>query len=275
MTRLLRKVVEGIGQSEANGVHTGIDVIGDLAIVKFSHGSTQVRELVGEKILREMGNVKGVFEQEGGIEGEYRLRKLRHLAGERRTTTLHKENGCQFLVDIAKVYYSPRLSTERLAVAMMVRDGERVLNMFAGVGPFSITIARRRRASVTSCESNKEAYRLHLENNMMNKVAGRITTINADAAALPDWLEGKFDRILMPHPSRADRYLGAALLLVADGGVIHYYRHISAEDFDQAKSAILHELREVQGLRSIVVRKVREVGPRWLEVVADLQLSGN
>ena len=274
MTRLLRKV-EGIGESEANGVRTGIDVIGDLAIVKFSHGPIQGRELVGEKILREMRNVKGVFEQEGGIEGEYRLRKLRHLAGERRTTTLHKENGCQFLVDIAKVYYSPRLSTERLAVAMMVRDGERVLNMFAGVGPFSITIACRRRASVTSCESNKEAYRLHLENNMMNKVAGRITTINADAAALPDWLEGKFDRILMPHPSRADRYLGAARRLVADGGVIHYYRHISAEDFDQAKSAILHELREVQGLRSIEVRKVREVGPRWLEVVADLQLSRN
>ena len=275
MTRLLRKVVEGIGESEADGVHSGIDVIGDLAIVKFSRGPVQVRELVGEKILSEMSNVKGVFEQEGGIEGEYRLRKLRHLAGERRTTTLHKENGCRFLVDIAKVYYSPRLSTERLAVAMMVRDGERVLNMFAGVGPFSITIARRKRASVTSCESNKEAYRLHLENNMMNKVAGRITTINADAAALPDWLEGKFDRILMPHPSRADRYLGAALLLVADGGVIHYYRHISAEDFDQAKSAILHELREVQGLRSIEVRKVREVGPRWLEVVADLQLSSN
>jgi len=158
---------------------------------------------------------------------------------------------------------------------MMVRDGERVLNMFAGVGPFSITIARRRSASVTSCESNKDAYRLHLENNMMNKVAGGITTINADAATLPSRLEGKFDRILMPHPSRADRYLDAALGLVADGGVIHYYRHLSAEDFDQAKSAILHELREVQGLRSIEVRKVREVGPRWLEVVADLQLSRN
>src|SRR5436853_3412294 len=114
MTRLLRKV-EGIGESEANGVRTGIDVIGDLAIVKFSHGPIQGRELVGEKILREMRNVKGVFEQQGGIEGEYRLRKLRHLAGERRTTTLHKENGCRFLVDIANVYFTATASTERLA----------------------------------------------------------------------------------------------------------------------------------------------------------------
>src|SRR5256712_6888239 len=223
MTRLLRKVVEGIGESEANGVRTGIDVIGDLAIVKFSRGPIRVKERAGEKILREMRNVKGVFEQEGGIEGEYRLRKLRHLAGERRTTTLHKENGCRFWVDIAKVYYSPRLSTERLTVSMMVSEGERVLNMFAGVGPFSITIARRRRCSVTSCESNKEAYRLHLENNLINKVAGMITTINTDAAELPDKVEGEFDRILMPHPSKADRYLGTALRLIADGGMIHYY----------------------------------------------------
>src|SRR5438309_9739316 len=114
MTRLLRKVVEGIGESEADGVHSGIDVVGDLAIVKFSRGPVQVRELVGEKILSEMSNVKGVFEQEGGIEGEYRLRKLRHLAGERRTTTLHKENGCRVLVDIVMVYFYPILYSARL-----------------------------------------------------------------------------------------------------------------------------------------------------------------
>src|SRR5438876_9791260 len=96
MTRLLRKV-EGIGESEANGVRTGIDVIGDLAIVKFSHGPIQGRELVGEKILREMRNVKGVFEKEVGIEGEYGLRRLIHLVGERRVSLLHRDYGCRFL----------------------------------------------------------------------------------------------------------------------------------------------------------------------------------
>jgi tRNA G37 N-methylase Trm5 len=109
----------------------------------------------------------------------------------------------------------------------------------------------------------------------MNKVAGMITTINTDAATLPDKVEGKFDRILMPHPSKADRYIGTALGLVVDGGIIHYYRHLSAEDFEEAKSGILNELRDVRGLRNVEVRKVREVGPRWLEVVADLEISRN
>ena len=55
--------------------------------------------------------------------------------------------------------------------------------------------------------------------------------------------------------------------------MIHYYRHLSAEDLEEAKSGILNELRDVKGLRDFEVRKVREVGPRWLEVVADLQVS--
>jgi tRNA (guanine37-N1)-methyltransferase len=272
MARPLGNASEGARFS----IPTGIDVIGDLAIVKLPEVSPAVKRQVAEKILREMKKVRGVFEQEGGIAGEYRLRSLKHIGGENRTMTLHRENGCSFRVDIAKVYFSPRLSTERLIIANMVEEGERVLNMFAGVGPFSIAIARRRReAKVTSCEVNRFAYNLHLENNLMNKVAGRINTINADAATLPSRLRSKFDRILMPHPSGANRYIGTALSLLDDDGVIHYYRHLSAADFEEARSAILDELREVPGLTGVNVRRVREVGPRLLEVVADLRVSRN
>jgi len=216
--------------------------------------------------------VRGVFEQEGGIEGEFRLRRLRHLAGERRTLTIHKENGCQFKVDVRRVFYSPRLSTERLRLSRMVRDGEEVLNMFAGVGPFSITIAKDRNAHITSCEINKYAYRLHLVNNRLNKVVDRITTMHADAAALPRMLLGAFDRILMPHPSRADRYLSVARGLLARDGEIHYYRHVTGRDFEEARLNLLDELRRIFGIRSATIRRVREVGPRWFELVADLRV---
>ncbi len=270
MARLLGSTAEGARSS----IPTGIDVVGDLAIVKVPEVSPAVKRRVAEKILREMKNVRGVFEQEGGIAGEYRLRSLKHIGGENRTMTLHRENGYSMKVDIARVYFSPRLSTERLIIAKMVGEGESVLNMFAGVGPFSITIARRKsRAKVTSCEVNRFAYNLHLENNLMNKVAGRINTINTDAATLPSRVRGKFDRILMPHPSGANRYIGTALSLLEKDGVIHYYRHVSAADFEEARSAILDELREVPGLMGVEVRRVREVGPRLLEVVADIRVS--
>ncbi len=273
MPRLLRKSVVGLGETEASTIQTGIDVIGDLAIVKFPKLSDTAKRRVGETILKEMKNVRGVFEQEGGIEGEYRLRRVRPIAGERRTVTIHKENKCSFKVDIARVYYSPRLSTERLRVATMVSESESVLNMFAGVGPFSIPIARRRKARVTSCEANRYAYELHLENNQLNKVADMIRTMNVDAANLPTELSEKFDRILMPHPSRADKYLRTALDLLADKGVIHYYRHVPGMNFEEAKASLLNELAGIGGLSSVDVRRVREVGPRWLELVADIRTA--
>ena len=81
----------------------------------------------------------------------------------------------RFMVDVEKCYFSPRLSTERARIADLVEDGEVVLNMFAGVGPYSITIAKRKKAEVYSNELNEAAYRLHLENNRLNKVEERIT----------------------------------------------------------------------------------------------------
>ncbi|MDV3244139.1 MAG: class I SAM-dependent methyltransferase family protein [Nitrososphaerales archaeon] len=226
-------------------------------------------------LLEEVPNVKCVFQQEGGVEGQYRLRRLTHLAGENRTLTTHKENGCAFKVDVKRTYFSPRLSTERLRVATTVARGERVLNMFAGVGPFSIPIAKRSGARVTSCELNRYACELHLENNRMNKVAGLVEVLNCDAADLPTNAKGGYDRILMPHPSAADRFLPVAVPLCRAGGTIHYYRHMLGRDKDEASENLR---REIDGLlprdAQYKLRRVREVGPRWLELAADITLAG-
>ncbi len=255
-------------------LESGVDIVGDLAIVKFPDAPLEAKKRAGEGLMKEMKNVKGVFEQVGGIEGDFRLRKLSHLAGERRTLTLHRENGCLFKVDIMKCYYSPRLSTERLRISEMVDPAENVLNMFAGVGPFSITIAKKRRAQVTSCELNEDAYRLHLENNALNKVEDRVTTICADALALPSLVHRKFDRVLMPHPSHSDGFLETAVTMCRKAGVIHFYRHVLGRSFSEARSNLVGELESILGEPSILdIRKAREIGPRWLELVADLRVS--
>ena len=220
-----------------------------------------------------MKNIKCVYEQEGGIEGEFRLRRLKHLAGEKRTLTLHKENGCVFRVDVARCYFSPRLSTERLTIARQVTPKERVLNMFAGVGPFSISIAKTAGARVTSCEINEYACDLHEENDRLNKVQDQVRVIRGDAVDLPTREKSKFDRILMPHPSQADKFLPAALAMAKKRAIIHYYRHVLGENKDEASARLVEELSGLipRGTR-IATRRVREVGPRWLEMAADLRL---
>lgn len=263
-----------VGKPEER-VATGVDVVGDIAILKLPGLMAAEKRRFAETLMREVRSVKCVYEQKGGIEGEYRLRTLKHLGGEKRTLTLHKENGCIFKVDVARCYFSSRLSTERLLLAEEVRRKERVLNMFAGVGPFSIEIAKRSGARVTSCEINRYACELHLENNRLNKVVDRVAVVNEDASRLPDTGDGeKFDRILMPHPSQANRFLPTALSLVKGPGVIHYYRHVLGRDEQEATAALLRELDDMLPAKARVrTRRVRYVGPRWIEMAADIRLS--
>jgi tRNA (guanine37-N1)-methyltransferase len=271
--RLIRAALQKAGVKEGGRVSSGIDVIGDIAIVRLTEFSATEKKEIGEALMGEMKNVRVVMEQEGGIEGEFRLRKLRHIAGERRTATLHRENGCSFRVDVARCYFSPRLSTERLRVAEAVRGKEMVLNMFAGVGPFSIPIAKLAGARVVSCEVNDYAARLHQENDRLNKVEGLVTVVNGDAADLPHATAAKFDRILMPLPSGANVFLPVALQMAKRGARIHYYRHVLGENEQEGALALRSELRGglPRGARCSV-RKVREVGPRWLEMAADIRL---
>jgi tRNA (guanine37-N1)-methyltransferase len=252
---------------------TGIDVIGDIAILKLRPEVKAPQAELVDAILEEMRNVKCVYGQEGGIEGEFRLRKLRHLGGEKRTVTMHKENGIRLRLDIETCYFSPRLSTERLRIARLVAPGEKVLNMFAGVGPYSVLIAKR--GKVWSCELNSAAYQFHLENNKLNKVESRVTMLEGDAATLPQRLEPgvRFDRILMPHPSQSNIFLPAAASLLAKEGVIHYYRHVTGEDVPQAEANLAKEIASIApGLSTASVRKVRLIGPRYVELVAELKL---
>jgi tRNA (guanine37-N1)-methyltransferase len=273
--RLIRMALERAGVEDAGRVSSGVDVVGDIAIVRLGDFSASEKRRVAGALLEELKNLRVVMEQKGGIEGEYRLRTLRHLAGEKRSTTVHRENGCSFRVDVAKCYFSPRLSTERLRIAEAVRPSERVLNMFAGVGPFSIPIAKLRGARVLSCELNEYAARLHSENDTLNKVEGLIRVIIGDAADLPSTTKRKFDRVLMPLPSEANRFLPTALAMAKKGGTIHYYRHVLGADEDEATASVREELRALLPRKApFTTRRVREVGPRWVEMAADIRAPG-
>jgi tRNA (guanine37-N1)-methyltransferase len=275
MPRLVRSALERSKIGGLGRVATGVDVIGDIAVVRLVGLEAGEKRRFGEALLSQLPHVKGVFEQEGAIEGDFRLRPLRHVAGERRTLTVHRENGCLYKVDVARCYFSPRLSTERLRVAGEVRAGERVLNMFAGVGPFSIPVAKLAGARVLSCEINDYAARLHEENDRLNKVDRLVEVVNGDASRLPEKTKAKFDRILMPHPSQADKFLGVALSLAAKRATIHYYRHVLGRDEGEASASLKDELAGILPPKSAFkIRKVREVGARWLEMAADVKLPG-
>ncbi|RLI09176.1 hypothetical protein DRO32_01185, partial [Candidatus Bathyarchaeota archaeon] len=114
------------------------DVVGDIAIVELPEALWPYRRAVGEAIMGVQKSVRLVLAKGGPVSGPFRLRELIPIAGSGPTETIHREHGCSFRLDVARVYFSPRLSYEHARVASQARPGELIVDMFAGVGPFSI-----------------------------------------------------------------------------------------------------------------------------------------
>ena len=275
--RMLKQALAGLlSQGELNELYSGFDIVGDIALIKIPDSLQAKRKLIGQTILQKIKPVKVVLMQSGPVSGEYRIRELEHIAGEDRTSTIYKEHSCTFLVDVAKAYFSPRLSTERLRISKLVKEGERVLNMFAGVGIYSIIIAKvQPKCGTVSIEINPDAHKSAIENAIINKVSQRVTAILGDAKeVIKNGGIGKFDRVLMPLPESAFEYLEDAVsALKASGGWIHYYSHTHALNKEGATSNSEKDLLErLQGRGKIKFTKVvREVGPKWFQVVTDIQ----
>ena len=276
--RLLKEVLRGkLTASEINTLYAGFDVIGNIAVIKIPEPLLSKKSLIAEALLASLKNVRTVLLQTTPVEGEYRLRGLEVLAGEPTFETTHREHGCIYKVNLSTAYFTPRLSAERLRVANQVREGEVIVNMFAGVGPYSILIAKKvKDVKVYSIDNNPEAYRYMQENIKLNKVEHKVVPLLGDAAEIiKSMLQRVADRVIMPLPEKALTYLPIAYQALKEGkGTIHYYEHIFYEKGeDPLQKALEHVKGKVTfGFDVEYSGVVREVGPRLAQVVLDLRV---
>ncbi|MEM2524900.1 MAG: class I SAM-dependent methyltransferase family protein [Candidatus Methanomethylicaceae archaeon] len=273
--RIVRKALEKIFSKEnLEKAITSIDIIGDIAIIKIPWEWENKKYEIGEAILSSLNGIKGVFRQISPVDPEYRVRGVEWLAGKKETITIHKEHGCLYKLDIAKVYFSPRLSFERLRIAKLVKEGEIIINMFAGIGTFSILIAKKSNPSrIFSIDKNPEAFKYMIENTIINKVYKKVFPILGDAKEVVKEFEGMADRILMPLPDLAIQYLPYAINSLKDYGWIHIYLH---QESKNRKNAIVEAeklLRRIINVKNINGRVVRSVGRKLYQVVLDLEIS--
>ncbi len=261
---------------EIQHLSSSFDVIGDIAIIKIPPELSGKESLIGEELLRKMKNVVTVLKQESDVKGEYRVREVSVIAGNEKYETIYRENGIAFKVDVRSVYFSPRLSTERARIGSLVTENETILNMFAGVGTFSFIIAKSVPCTIHSVDLNPEAIRLAEASLLLNrKMKGKVLPILAEASSYSGTHPGEFDRILMPLPERAREFLPAAVSSArARGAVIHYYVHVPQDDFANRSwiEEHLEQLHFGRAFKILLWKRVREVGPRYIQAVADIQL---
>ncbi len=273
----LRESLRGVlTEKEMQKLVTSFDIIGDIAIIEIPHGLGKKQKIIGEALMKIHKNVKVVAKKMGPMSGEFRVRPVKVIAGEKRTETEYKESNCRMRFDVSEVYFSVRLSHERERIAGLVKDGEKILALFAGVGPFPLVIARKKpNVKIIAIELNPKAVKYLKENIKLNKFENRIEAIGGDVnKVVPKKFKNWADRVLMPLPKGAENFLVSAIGGVKNGGIIHFYRFVNADRaFEEAEGMVEKAAKKAKVKYKIISRKIiRSYSPKTVQVVLDVKM---
>jgi len=239
------------------------ELIGDILIIYISDELSQWKREIGNTYLKNFKRVKTVL-RKGYISGEYRKPNFEYLAGNG-TDTVHIENKIKFKLDLSKVMFSSGNIEERQRMSGIPKKGEKVIDMFAGIGYFSIPMAYHSHAYVTAIEKNPQAFYYLKENIRLNRVEDRIKAINTDCREF----SGKGDRVIMGYIQKTNEFLEKAFEIVKKGGIIHYHQTVVEKLYPDA---IYSEINTINKNYEIIsMRKVKKFSPGVWHIVADIK----
>jgi tRNA (guanine37-N1)-methyltransferase len=236
------------------------DIIGEIAIIEFDRFDkiktkdlTFYKKKIAEALIKVNSSVKNVYEKKSEISGKFRLRELGLILGFDKSETLYKENKTVYKLDVQKVFFSPRLVNERKRISQSTFfQDEMIVDMFAGVGPFSIQIAKINPVKVFAFDINPVAFRYLKENIKINNVNDKVNCFNLDVKDLikpeneiGNKIHNKIDRVIMNLPEMSFNFLDVTCYLMKQsGGILHFY---SFADKDNSFVAVCKKLKHHLG----------------------------
>ncbi|VVB95009.1 tRNA (guanine(37)-N1)-methyltransferase Trm5a [uncultured archaeon] len=241
----------------------GFEIIGDIAIITIPPALDDEKYLIADALTNQRKDIKTVLRKLHKIEGAARAGEFELLLGNS-TTTIHRENNCAFFVDITKTYFSGKLYYERNRIAQKVNDGEAVLVLFAGVGPFLISIKKKKNVKITGLDNNPAACAFLKKNIELNDIEAHV--ILADANSMEHIFKEPFDRIVMPTPYGQDHFLNLASSILKPEGIIHFYTFKKDFEIAHFKKLLLES-----GWHIDFYRGCGEIAPRAKRYVFDLR----
>ena len=252
----------------------GYELLGSTAIIEHSGTILEQKEM-GLKLIRSNNRIKTVLAKAGPVQGRFRIRKLRYLCGDRKWVVKYKENGCEFVFDPRRTFFSSKLSFERSRIINNSSNNESVIVMFAGVGPFAIEIAKTHKGShVVAIEENPYAYRRMKDNIRLNKLKN-VEALEGDVAKKWKLYKDRFDRVIMPLPWSSIDFLDAAFNVSKRKSIIHIYI------FGDASSIVADSWKRIKEhahscnfkVKLLFNRTVRTYSAKEIEVVLDIELK--
>lgn len=276
-----KSIKEQLGDKFTNtqleNLKTSFDIVGDTVILEIPDELISIKKLIGDATLEFTGR-KSVYIKTSAITGVNRTRQIENIAGEDNPLTIHKEHGIRLKLNIKEVYFSPRLASERKRVSSQVADGEVILDMFAGVGPLPVLIAKNNNVTIYAVDINETAIEYMKINSSINKLKGKITPILGDikdvASNIFSVENKKFDRIIMNLPGISYKFLPLAIDLINNNGIIHYYQFgNNIEDPISKIKEITNEKGKIVNI--LASRKVKSTKPKEWHFVVDAEITEN
>lgn len=251
----IKKVLEDkLPANELEKVHRAFDMVGDIAVISVPEELEHREEMIGEAVMELNNHIKTVVKRASKTKGVHRVREVEHVVGEEKTETVHVENGCKYALDLNEVYFNPRLGSERLRVIDQVKKGDVVIDLFAGVGPFTIPAAKKCK-KVYAVDINPKAVKYLKKNLELNKVSN-VEVIHGGAREVLEDLP-RADKVIMNLPKTSVEFLDDVKSSCKWLGKIYLYT-------DQEK------VRSPFGFVNVFTRKVLMIGPRVWHYVHEL-----
>jgi tRNA (guanine37-N1)-methyltransferase len=276
MKKNLKFYLKGkLPEKELALVPSSFDAVGDIMIFSdFPKELIKKEKVIGSAILQNYPNIKTILKKTRKYSGKFRTAKLKNIAGEKRKETVYKENDVSIKLDVEKVYFSPRLSSERKRIANLVKPNESVLVMFSGCGVYPIVIGKNTKCSeVYGIEINPIAHKYAMENVKKNKLEKKIELFYGDVDKVMPKLSNKFDRILMPLPKGGEKFLGTALKHAKKKAAIHFYYFAHDNEFDGAEKKIKNVCKNARKkIKMMKIIKCGQYSPGFYRICIDFEV---
>ena len=260
-------------EEEMSIAKTAYDHLGEIAIIEVPESLRFKEELIAKSLLDSNPLIKTVLRKDGIHDGVFRAQKMKFLAGKNTKIAEYRENGCVLEVNVEEVYFSARLSTERKRISEQIKNGEDVLVMFSGAGPYPCVFCKKSPAkSIVGVEINPAGHEFGLKNCERNKCT-KVELFCGDVRSVVPSLNKTFDRIVMPLPKTAEEFLDVAIPVARTNAIIHLYAFYHEDEFYKAKEEIERYCNRF-GRRFEILDSVKagQHAPRTWRICVDFKL---
>lgn len=174
-----KNIIKGILPIGEDEVSSGFTQVGHIVHLNLRENLWEYKHIIGEILLDKILNAKTVVNKTNIIDNTYRNFLMEVVAGEKSFVTRVVEDGFKYDLDYSKVFWNSRLQSERNSVCSEIIKSNIVFDVFAGIGPFAIRLAKKG-CTVFANDLNPDSYKWMEHNIKLNKIKTNVQTFNLD-----------------------------------------------------------------------------------------------